>query len=458
MDVPLYTFKTWSPFHLDALGLVTLLGAEEVSTAIGALSHSRYTEYLPLFGTNLIAENRFTHPIPGFALYNISDGIYIPIVNGWFSRWMIANLTEKITVLKWDVEPTKRSAVAKEIFAAVIGFIANGSLITIAALQGDFYGLANTIAMAVSVMVRLTMVHENRKHLNQIVDGYSRGITGNSFLEPNQDKNWVKIVVTAPEDKVVAFLIQRGLVNCIINDLDVVVKEKGLAEERVLHISAERPQNCTSSGVDAERAPKSYSSPRLLAPSDLAIRAPLEASVGCTSPPLERISVPLEKASDPLAPISKTESPAEPTAQVQTRTGRNILINLNNKKSYHTWIYTSARGVGWMTFAIHVICIGQSSLLTQVLSVALLVCSTVLTIYNVGNDNPEVGDRLSVNKIATLNTHKDAYLYLHPTDEEERVLRRYLRLPYRPECASAMGEYNDDWWKKWDAKANKKRN
>ena len=244
----------------------------------------------------------------------------------------IANLTEKITVLKWDVEPTKRSAVAKEIFAAVIGFIANGSLITIAASQGDFYGLANAIAMAVSVMVRLTMVHENRKHLNQIVDGCSRGITGNSFLEPNQDKNWVKIVVTAPEDKVVTFLIQRGLVNCIINDLDVVVKEKGLAEERVLHISAERPQNCTSSGVDAERALKSYSSPRLLAPSDLAIRAPLEASVGCTSPPLERISAPLEKkASDPLAPISKTESPAEPTEQVQTRTGRNILINLNNK-------------------------------------------------------------------------------------------------------------------------------
>jgi hypothetical protein len=142
---------------------------------------------------------------------------------------MIANSTEKITVLKWDVEPTKRSAVAKEIFAAVIGFIANGSLITIAAPQGDFYGLANAIAMAVSVMVRLTMVHENRKHLNQIVDGYSRGITGNSFLEPNRDKNWVKIVVTAPEDNVVAFLIQRGLVNCIINDLDVVVKEKGLA-------------------------------------------------------------------------------------------------------------------------------------------------------------------------------------------------------------------------------------
>ncbi len=82
MPLPLHTVKDWAPFRLDALGLVTLLRAEEVNVAIGALQHSLFTECLPLFGTYMIAGNKFTRPIPGFALYNITDGVYVPIVNG----------------------------------------------------------------------------------------------------------------------------------------------------------------------------------------------------------------------------------------------------------------------------------------------------------------------------------------------------------------------------------------
>jgi hypothetical protein len=134
--------KDWSPFRLDALGLVTLLGAEEVYNAVGALEHSRYTEYLPLFGTYLIAENRFTRPVPGFALYNISDGVHISIVNGWFSRWLMANLSDKITILDWEVSPRKRRFNDKQLLSGGIGILENGALTGIAALQADFYGLA----------------------------------------------------------------------------------------------------------------------------------------------------------------------------------------------------------------------------------------------------------------------------------------------------------------------------
>jgi hypothetical protein len=124
----------------------------------------------------------------------------------------------------------------------------------------------------------------------------------------------------------------------------------------------------------------------------------------------------------------------------------------NKKRVSHTWIYTFARGVGWTTFAVHVISIGQSSLLNQMLSVALLICSTLLTIYNVGNDEI-VGNRLIIKRTGALATHKDAYLYLQPTDEEERVLRHYLRLPYKPEKDGKMiSKWNSDWWREWDAR------
>ena len=41
---------SWRQFPLDALGLVTLIGAEEVNQAVGKLVSSRYTTILPLLG------------------------------------------------------------------------------------------------------------------------------------------------------------------------------------------------------------------------------------------------------------------------------------------------------------------------------------------------------------------------------------------------------------------------
>jgi hypothetical protein len=289
MDVPLYRLKDWAPFHLDALGLVTLLGAEEVSTAIGALEHSLFTECLPLFGTYLIAGNRFTRPIPGFALYNVSDGVYIPIVNGWFARWLIANLTDQITTLEWEAKREKRSILAKEIFAVILGFIANGGLITIAALQGDFYGLVNAIAMALSVIVRLTMVHQNRKHLNKLVDSYLELMhkPDRSAEEEQKAQSWetlVNIIITAPEDKVVAFKIPRGLLGCIISDLDVVgkaIKEvpKEVPEEVTLSDDCiQQPESDASPDTDPELALKALSSQITSMPSEPAIHVSPKAS------------------------------------------------------------------------------------------------------------------------------------------------------------------------------------
>lgn len=47
---PLRSWYNVDPFKIDALGLVTLLGAPEVNRHIGKLVRSRYLEYLPLLG------------------------------------------------------------------------------------------------------------------------------------------------------------------------------------------------------------------------------------------------------------------------------------------------------------------------------------------------------------------------------------------------------------------------
>lgn len=72
----------WQPFRIDALVIVALLGASEMDEALGGLVRYRYLEYLPLLGAFVIAGNDIVKPIPGFTLYNVSDGIQATDVAG----------------------------------------------------------------------------------------------------------------------------------------------------------------------------------------------------------------------------------------------------------------------------------------------------------------------------------------------------------------------------------------
>jgi hypothetical protein len=72
--MPWHKFLKWSPFHIDALGLVTLLGAEQVDYAIGALAHSQHLEYLPLFGAYVFPSNQIANPVRSFTGYALTTG------------------------------------------------------------------------------------------------------------------------------------------------------------------------------------------------------------------------------------------------------------------------------------------------------------------------------------------------------------------------------------------------
>ncbi|KAK3052511.1 hypothetical protein LTR09_006365 [Extremus antarcticus] len=95
---------SWSPFRLDALRLVTLLGADEVARAIGSWMHNSLTDYLPVLGAFKVVSDQIAAFEPGFSLYNISDGIWLTELAPWFTRWLAIHMNWNYTVLYWDVE------------------------------------------------------------------------------------------------------------------------------------------------------------------------------------------------------------------------------------------------------------------------------------------------------------------------------------------------------------------
>jgi hypothetical protein len=97
ITLPLAHNKDWKPFQIDALGLVTLLGADEVNQSVGSLQHRRFTEYLPQLAAFVIAGDRFVADAPGFTLNNLSDGITSTELEGRFSKRLMSQDTEKAT-------------------------------------------------------------------------------------------------------------------------------------------------------------------------------------------------------------------------------------------------------------------------------------------------------------------------------------------------------------------------
>ncbi|KAL4908700.1 hypothetical protein BDW74DRAFT_173933 [Aspergillus multicolor] len=97
----LSALAAWSPVKLDALGLVITLGAERVRNAIGCLVDNPVANYFPIAAPQVIADNSFADPIPGFHLYNITDGIMTTDVSAWFTRWLMTqDPTYNSTVLE----------------------------------------------------------------------------------------------------------------------------------------------------------------------------------------------------------------------------------------------------------------------------------------------------------------------------------------------------------------------
>ena len=319
----LENISKWAPFRIDALGIVTMLGSEEVDRSIGRLIENPWVEYLPLLGAFVVAGDRFVRPIPGFVLYNISDGIMATDVAGWFSRWLSTQrLKWNTTFFIWGVRQKIQSVWHLRAPALVIGLIINSGLIILAVLVRDWFGFANAIAMTISVPVRRYLVKQHRDFLDQEASNLS-----------GRDLALVKILCQLADGRAVTLLAPRGIVrSCFLT-----------------------------------------------------------------------------------TPHSQTKN-----------------------------LYDTVRALGWLSFGCHVICIGQSTLFIQILTVVIMVTATVLHVRGLGCNDLHLGRQMDIYRVDSSpddDFRTMAYIRLQLSSEEEKNMLTWSLFPQRS---------NHRWWENYE--------
>lgn len=205
MEAPFRNLRSWSPFRLDALGLLTMLGADEMSREIGSLSANMLVSWMSLLGGNVIPSNAFVDPLHGFTLYNISDAIQSTSLAGWFSRWLLAqNPSQNTSVFVWSVRTYPRHYGHG---ALAIGAVVNTCIVALPLLVGDFYGLASALCMEAGVIIRAYLVRQNR-------DAIDRAAVDTSI----HSNNLVRTFVVLANGKATTVVAPRNVVvNCFLS-------------------------------------------------------------------------------------------------------------------------------------------------------------------------------------------------------------------------------------------------
>lgn len=200
--------RKWAPFQIDALGLITLLGADEVDRAVGRLTRSHVTDWLPFLGVYKISSNSITEPIPGFRLFNITDGLLASDVTGWFSRWLLhQNIHNASTTIRIGRQqhPASRTSLP----SAVFGILALAPPVVLSLLLRDWWGVVNGIAMVISVLVRRLVLQENEKALDENATC--------AWKDPKKAEEEVKVFLETPfGDAATVFTSRRVVVRCLL--------------------------------------------------------------------------------------------------------------------------------------------------------------------------------------------------------------------------------------------------
>lgn len=210
IEMLLYALREWSPFKIDALGIVTLLGAEELNLAVGRLVRNRLTENFPVLAAYIVANNTLSKPLSGFVIYNITDGIVATDMTPWFARWLTcAKVSYSSTSLVISVSNNpKATPLYADIFPGLLGGTVLVGFMALAVITGDWWGFVNCVAMAVSVIVRRLVV-------NQLCQGIDNQV-GNINTDPS---SVVKCFCTLPDGSGVTLILEREiLVQCLLSE------------------------------------------------------------------------------------------------------------------------------------------------------------------------------------------------------------------------------------------------
>ena len=164
--------KDWAPFYIDALGLITLLAAESLRQSISRLVYNPYAEYLPFLAAQIFADNTIANPVPGFTLYNITDGVLATDLSAWWTRWLLCQkLQYNATTLHVNALASQRPLITCHwVLMVCMNFIVNGALIVIPVLLGDWYGFASSVSIVTIIFARGYLLFSLRQSLDKLVD------------------------------------------------------------------------------------------------------------------------------------------------------------------------------------------------------------------------------------------------------------------------------------------------
>ncbi|KAL4779397.1 hypothetical protein BJX76DRAFT_365258 [Aspergillus varians] len=232
MQYPWKALSTWAPFDIDALGLLTLLGAKEVDVSVGRLARSQWLEYMPLLAGFVFAGDQFRAKQSTFTLYNISSGIVTSNLTAWFTRWMQAQEFElSRSLVYWEVEKVPRKQWRSIVVPAAISAVFNGFLLIMTFLSGDWYGFTNGVAIVILILVRAHMLEANRNAINRAVsvarpllttftgaieEWSQKRLNDPKLPQPRQDsQHWrpevVKNLIVMPDSRAVTMFIPEHL-------------------------------------------------------------------------------------------------------------------------------------------------------------------------------------------------------------------------------------------------------
>jgi len=169
--MPVLEAKDWAPFKLDALGIIALLGTDSLRQSISRLVHNDLAEYLPLLAPQIIADNTITNTVPGFTLYNITDGVLAIDLSAWVARWLACQAFKwNTTVLDVRALGQKRSLVTTCWFVMLcLNALVDAAIIVFPVLLDDWYGFAASVSLVVTVISRAYILFSLRRSIDDLV-------------------------------------------------------------------------------------------------------------------------------------------------------------------------------------------------------------------------------------------------------------------------------------------------
>lgn len=207
--IALNQVRSWAPFKIDALGLVTILGAGQVDQAVGRLSRNRFIDHLPFLALNVIAGDDINEAQPGYAVYNFSDAIMTSQLAPWFTRWLAAQETTQCSSMIHIAYSSNGPSFSRwdNALSILTSSVVLVSMVLLAVLTRDWWAFVNAVSLIISVMCRRLILHWLLKSIDTAVG---------TVPEHDPARTCVKCIVQFPDGKALTLFTSRGILTKVL--------------------------------------------------------------------------------------------------------------------------------------------------------------------------------------------------------------------------------------------------